>query len=75
MLTAAGKVSVTIGGTTQTYDAPAGVSAKTFPLKAGTASATVSRNSATVAKVVSPYAITTTPYGQDLHYRAASSER
>ncbi|MGW0801404.1 endo-1,3-alpha-glucanase family glycosylhydrolase [Nonomuraea sp. NPDC002799] len=75
MLTAAGKVSVTIGGTTQTYDAPAGVSAKTFPLQAGTASATVTRSSATVAKVVSPYPITTTPYVQDLHYRAASSER
>ncbi|GAA3627190.1 hypothetical protein GCM10022419_135710 [Nonomuraea rosea] len=75
MLTAAAKVSVTIGGTTQTYDAPAGVSAKTFPLKAGTASATVSRSSATVAKVVSPYEITATPYVQDLHYRAASSER
>ncbi|MET7464044.1 endo-1,3-alpha-glucanase family glycosylhydrolase [Nonomuraea sp. NPDC005501] len=75
MLTAAGKVSVTIGGTTQTYDAPAGVSAKTFPLKAGTASATVTRNAATTAKVVSPYPITTTPFVQDLHYRAASSDR
>ncbi|MGR6919655.1 endo-1,3-alpha-glucanase family glycosylhydrolase [[Actinomadura] parvosata] len=75
MLTAAGKVSVTVGGTTQTYDAPAGVSAKTFPLKAGTASATVTRNSATVAKVVSPYPITATPYVQDLHYRATSSGR
>ncbi|MEV4115214.1 endo-1,3-alpha-glucanase family glycosylhydrolase [Nonomuraea sp. NPDC049695] len=75
MLTAAGKVSVTIGGTTQTYDAPAGVSAKTFPLKAGAASATVTRSSAVVAKVVSPHAITATPQVQDLHYRAASSER
>ncbi|UBU17904.1 endo-1,3-alpha-glucanase family glycosylhydrolase [Nonomuraea gerenzanensis] len=75
MLTAAAKVSVTISGTTQTYDAPAGVSAKTFPLKAGTASATVTRSSATVAKVTSPYSITATPYVQDLHYRAASSER
>ncbi|WP_433435824.1 endo-1,3-alpha-glucanase family glycosylhydrolase [Nonomuraea sp. CA-141351] len=75
MLTAASKVSVTIGGTTQTYDAPAGVSAKTFPLKAGTAAATVTRGSATVATVTSPYTITATPYVQDLHYRAASSER
>ncbi|MCK2215739.1 DNRLRE domain-containing protein [Actinomadura sp. ATCC 31491] len=75
MLTAAGKVSVTIGGTTQTYDAPAGVSARTFPLKPGTASATVTRSSATVAKVVSPYTVTATPYVQDLHYRAASSDR
>lgn len=75
MLTAAGKVSVTIGGTTQSYDAAAGVSAKTFPLKAGTASATVTRSAATVAKVVSPYSITATPYVQDLHYRAVSSER
>jgi hypothetical protein len=75
MLTAAAKVSVTIGGTTQTYDAPAGVSARTFPLKAGAVSATVSRSSATVAKVVSPYPVTATPYVQDLHYRAASSER
>ncbi|MEV0388008.1 endo-1,3-alpha-glucanase family glycosylhydrolase [Nonomuraea sp. NPDC050643] len=75
MLTAAGKVSVTVGGTTQTYDAPAGVSAKTLPLQAGTASATVTRGSATVAKVVSPYAITAAPYVQDLHYRAASSAR
>ncbi|MEV0995914.1 endo-1,3-alpha-glucanase family glycosylhydrolase [Nonomuraea sp. NPDC050202] len=75
MLTAAAKVSVTIGGTTQTYDAPAGVSARTLPLKAGAVSATVSRSSATVAKVVSPYPVTATPYVQDLHYRAASSER
>ncbi|MEO3872055.1 glycoside hydrolase family 71 protein [Nonomuraea sp. B12E4] len=75
MLTEAGKVSVTVGGTTQTYDAPAGVSARTVPLRAGTASATVTRGSAEVAKVTSPYAITTTPYVQDLHYRAASSER
>ncbi|MER6583368.1 endo-1,3-alpha-glucanase family glycosylhydrolase [Nonomuraea sp. NPDC001023] len=75
MLTAAAKVSVTVGGTTQSYDAPAGVSARTFPLKAGTASATVARGSATAAKVVSPYPITATPYVQDLHYRAASSER
>ncbi|WP_246080039.1 endo-1,3-alpha-glucanase family glycosylhydrolase [Nonomuraea mesophila] len=75
MLTAAGKVSVTIGGTTQTYDAPVGVSAKTFPLKPGAASATITRNSAVIAKVVSPYAISATPYVQDLHYRAASSER
>ncbi|MFI7445814.1 endo-1,3-alpha-glucanase family glycosylhydrolase [Nonomuraea indica] len=75
MLTAPGKVSVTIGGTTQGYDAPAGVSARTFRLREGTASATVTRNSTPVAKVVSPYAITATPYVQDLHYRAASSER
>ncbi|MFG3435725.1 endo-1,3-alpha-glucanase family glycosylhydrolase [Nonomuraea sp. NPDC047897] len=75
MLTKAARVSVTIGGTTQSYDAPAGVSAKTFPLKAGTAAATVTRGSAAVAKVVSPYAITTTPQVQDLHYRAVSSGR
>ncbi|MFJ2033314.1 endo-1,3-alpha-glucanase family glycosylhydrolase [Streptosporangium sp. NPDC087985] len=75
MLTAAGKVSVTIGGTTQTYDAPAGVSAKTLPLKVGSVSATVTRNSATVAKVASPYTVTATPYVQDLHYRAVSSAR
>ncbi|MFI9597399.1 endo-1,3-alpha-glucanase family glycosylhydrolase [Nonomuraea sp. NPDC052265] len=75
MLTAPGKVLVTVGGTTQSYDAPAGVSAKTFPLKAGAASATVTRGSATAAKVVSPYPVTATPYVQDLHYRAASSER
>ncbi|MFF4624060.1 hypothetical protein [Nonomuraea jabiensis] len=68
-------MSVTIGGTTQPYDAPAGVSAKTFPLRAGTASASVTRSSAVVAKVVSPYAISAPPYVQDLHYRAASSER
>ncbi|GGT41486.1 endo-1,3-alpha-glucanase family glycosylhydrolase [Nonomuraea spiralis] len=75
MLTAAAKVSVTIGGTTQSYDAPAGVSARTFPLRTGTASATVTRGTATAAKVVSPYPVTATPNVQDLHYRAASSER
>ncbi|GAA2219630.1 hypothetical protein GCM10009850_121110 [Nonomuraea monospora] len=75
MLNAAGKVSVTIAGATQIYDAPAGVTAKTFPLKAGTVSATVARDSATVAEVVSPYPITDTPYVQDLHYRAVSSGR
>lgn len=75
MLTAAGKVSVTIGGTTQSYDAPAGVSARTFRLQPGTASATVTRSSTPVAKVVSPYTISATPYVQDLHYRGTSSER
>ncbi|SDK58967.1 endo-1,3-alpha-glucanase family glycosylhydrolase [Nonomuraea jiangxiensis] len=75
MLTAAAQVTVTIGGSAQTYDAPAGVSARTFPLRAGTASATVARGSTPVAQVTSTQAITTTPHVQDLHYRAASSER
>ncbi|GAA3428342.1 hypothetical protein GCM10018953_55250 [Streptosporangium nondiastaticum] len=75
MLTAAGKVSVTVGGTTQTYDAPAGVSARTFALKAGTVSASVARNGAAVTEVTSPYKVTATPYVQDLHYRAVSSGR
>ncbi|WP_256863000.1 endo-1,3-alpha-glucanase family glycosylhydrolase [Microbispora sp. GKU 823] len=75
MLTAAAQVSVDVGGTGQTYDAPAGVYAKTFALRPGSASASVSRNSTNVATVVSPFAITATPYVQDLHYRAASSGR
>ncbi|WP_244312235.1 endo-1,3-alpha-glucanase family glycosylhydrolase [Microbispora hainanensis] len=75
MLTGAAKVTVDVGGTRQTYDAPAGVYAKTVPLKAGTASASVSRASTVVATATSPFTITTTPYVQDLHYRAASSGR
>ncbi|MEU9830368.1 endo-1,3-alpha-glucanase family glycosylhydrolase [Streptosporangium sp. NPDC048047] len=75
MLRDAGKVSVTVGGATQTYDAPAGVSARTFALKPGTVSASVTRNGASVAAVTSPYEVTAAPYVQDLHYRAVSSGR
>ncbi|QFY11104.1 DNRLRE domain-containing protein [Nonomuraea phyllanthi] len=75
MLTGSATVSVTIGGSVQTYTAPAGVSARTLPLRPGSVSASVSRGGGAVAEVSSPYAVSATPYVQDLHYRAVSSGR
>jgi hypothetical protein len=72
---AATTVTVQVGATTYTWNAPAGVSAQTWPLGAGKVSATAARAGATVSTVTSPVAVTTTPYVQDLQYFASSSLR
>ncbi len=74
-LTAPATVTVKVGSATYTWDAPAGVNAKTFPLGYGTVSASVGRNGSTVAAVTSPFTVTSTPYVQDLQYDAVSSLR
>jgi hypothetical protein len=72
-LTQPAVVSVTIGGTTSSYSAPAGVSAKTFPLAMGGISAAASRNGLAVARVVSTHPATSRPVVQDEAYYANSS--
>ncbi|WP_345431270.1 glycoside hydrolase family 71 protein [Actinoallomurus vinaceus] len=75
MLTAAAKVTATIGGTAHTYSAPAGVHVQTFALKAGTNSVSVTRNGAVTAKVTSPFTVTSTPQVQDEQYYGVTSGR
>ncbi|MGI8626732.1 MAG: endo-1,3-alpha-glucanase family glycosylhydrolase [Geodermatophilaceae bacterium] len=53
-LTAPAQVSITDGGVTRTYSRPAGISAVTVPLGAGSVSAKVIRGSRTVDTAVSP---------------------
>jgi hypothetical protein len=72
-LTAPAKVTLTVGSTSKTFDAPAGVFTATMPLAVGTVKATVTRAGSTVANVVSPYKVVSNPYVQDLQYHAASS--
>ncbi|WP_454602546.1 endo-1,3-alpha-glucanase family glycosylhydrolase [Microbacterium trichothecenolyticum] len=66
-------VQITVGGTTTSFSAPAGVSAYTVPLKLGSVSAKIVRSGATAESVTSPYAVVSTPYVQDLQYYAVSS--
>jgi len=73
VLTAPSKVTVTIGGKTYSADAPAGVSAVTFPLGAGKITAAAVRGGATVSKVASPFTVVNSPERLDMQYFAASS--
>lgn len=73
VLRAPAKVTVSIGGVARTIDAPAGVSAATFPLRVGSVSATASRNGAQIAAVNSPFRVVSTPNVQDLQYYGVSS--
>jgi hypothetical protein len=75
MLTAPARVTVTIGGRVESFDAPAGVSARTFPLGQGTISATVERSGGVVVGVTSPFPVVARPDVQDLQYYAVSSVR
>lgn len=75
ILTAPATVSVTVGGTTTSCAAPAGVSVCTVPLATGRAAVAVDRNGAIVASVATKQTITATPYVQDLQYVGAGSLR
>lgn len=74
-LTAPGTVTITVGGTTQRCDVPAGVGVCTVPLGLGTVGASVTRAGAEVASVTSPYPVTDDPYVQDLQYVGVTSAR
>jgi hypothetical protein len=75
-LSAPASVTVTIGGTPNTYTAPAGVNAQYFPLKTGTnPSVSVSRNGSTVASVTSIADVSATPIKDDPQYFRVSSDR
>lgn len=74
-LTAPARVTVKVGPRTYTWDAPAGVNAKTFPLGTGIISGAVARGGVTTTDVTSPFAVTATPLVQDMQYYAVSSLR
>ncbi len=68
-------VTVKVGSHTYTWDAPAGMSTKNFPLATGQVSGSVTRFGAVTTQVTSPFTVTTTPSVQDLQYDAVSSLR
>ena len=73
--TAKAKVTVDIGGQTQTYTAPAGVSSRLFSLRPGTNAVTVTRSGHVVVRLTSPFVVKSTSDIQDLGYRVVSSGR
>ena len=75
MLTAPGKVEVKVGASTYSCDAPAGIGICTVPLGAGSVAASVVRDGRVVTEVTSSFAVTDTPYVQDLEYYGVSSGR
>lgn len=75
-LTATADVTVTVGGLPVTYSAPAGESARTFPLRTGSPpSAAVARRGESVASVTSPAAVLSAPVKDDAQYFQGSSVR
>lgn len=71
-LTAPATVEITVGGTKSTFNAPAGVSAFTAPLKVGSVQAKIVRSGTAVKTAASPYKVLTTPNVQDLQYYAVT---
>lgn len=68
-------VTVTVGSTQHTYTAPAGVSAKLFPLQDGHTAATATRSGSTVATVRTKDPVVSRVTQQDMTYHAVSSNR
>ncbi|WP_194420395.1 endo-1,3-alpha-glucanase family glycosylhydrolase [Microbacterium abyssi] len=73
-LTAPATVEITVGGSTTRFDAPAGVSAFTAPLKVGSVQAKIIRAGAAVRTADSPYEVVDTPKVQDLQYYAVTGK-
>lgn len=73
-LTAPATVEITVGGTTSTFDAKAGVSAFTVPLKVGSVQAKIVREGSAVKTADSPYKVVATPKVQDLQYYAVTGK-
>ncbi len=71
LLTSPARVTVTSGGNTSMFEAPAGVTAFTVPLGSGVVSGTIVRDATVALSVVSPHIVTTTPVVQDFQYFAA----
>ena len=74
-LTGKAKVTADIGGQSQTYTAPAGVSSHLFALRPGINSVTVIRNGHLVVNLRSPFVVKASTGIQDLSYRVVSSGR
>ena len=73
MLKAPAELTISVGPTTTTFAAPAGLSSTTVPLKEGVVSATASRARVPIAAVTSPHAVLASLPFYDLQYYAASS--
>ncbi|MDB5176123.1 MAG: hypothetical protein JWM81_981 [Candidatus Saccharibacteria bacterium] len=74
-LTAPATITVKVGDHSETYNAPAGQFAKTFPLAPGEVSASVVRADNSSFTVTSPYLVQANLPAQDLLYRFVSSGR
>lgn len=72
-LTAPASVTVTVGGSARSFDAPAGRSVFTVPLREGSVSVKVTRSGKAVISLTSPYRVVGAPEVQDLSYYAVSS--
>jgi Glycosyl hydrolase family 71 len=72
-LTHPATVTVSTGQTSISCTAPAGVSTCVAPLATGTPRVVVRRAGVTVASLTSPFAVSATPYTQDLQYVASGS--
>jgi hypothetical protein len=68
-------VDVTVGDSTYSYDAPAGVHAELFPLEPGAVSAVARADDGYTSAVSSPFVVTDEPVVQDLQYRVVGSGR
>lgn len=73
MLSAPATVTLSSGGSSATFDAPAGLSAHLMPLEVGPVAASAVREGETVASVTSPYPVVASPTRWDLQYYGASS--
>jgi len=73
MLAAPATVTLKVGGTTKTVEAPAGVSQFTLPLTTGTVSAAATRKGQSVATVTSPHKVVSSVDYWNLQYYAATS--
>lgn len=74
-LTSAATVTIEVGGARTSYDAPAGVSAKTVALNTGSVSASAARGGGTIAAVATSKSVAGSVKVQDLGYHAATSAR
>lgn len=74
-LTAPATVTVKVGASTYTYEAPAGVYSKYYPLSTGTVSASATRSGTVAAAVTSSHKVVSAPDRQDLNYYYKSSRR
>ena len=72
-LTAPATVTIDVGGRTTVWNAPAGASTKTVPLKLGEVSAQAARSGRTILDLTSPYRVVAVPKAQDLEYFGAST--
>jgi hypothetical protein len=73
ILKSPGTVTIKIGTSTQSYAAPAGWFAKTFPLKTGYSTAKLTRSGSTVLSVTTKDPVTTSPANQDMSYHAVGA--